>query len=89
MRWTRPPLLSKQFSESMTAATCEFHTESLSGVHMALEPLLETLPRIEALATPVPEDVCTIMYTSGTTGPSKGVLMPQGHCYLFVSTVAA
>jgi crotonobetaine/carnitine-CoA ligase len=23
------------------------------------------------------------MYTSGTTGPSKGVLMPQGHCYLF------
>ncbi len=23
------------------------------------------------------------MYTSGTTGPSKGVLMPQAHCYLF------
>ena len=65
--------------------------ESLSGAsHMALEPLLETLPRIEALATPVPEDVCTIMYTSGTTGPSKGVLMPQGHCYLFaLGTVAA
>ena len=65
--------------------------ESLSGAsHMALEPLLETVPRIEALATPVPEDVCTIMYTSGTTGPSKGVLMPQGHCYLFaLGTVAA
>ncbi|MCP5025843.1 MAG: AMP-binding protein [Actinomycetia bacterium] len=30
-----------------------------------------------------PTDVCTIMYTSGTTGPSKGVLMPQGHCTLF------
>ena len=65
--------------------------ESLSGAsHMPLEPLLETVPRIEALATPVPEDVCTIMYTSGTTGPSKGVLMPQGHCYLFaLGTVAA
>lgn len=35
-----------------------------------------------ALVTPVPGDVAMIMYTSGTTGPSKGVLMPHGHCYL-------
>jgi len=28
-------------------------------------------------------DTGVIMYTSGTTGPSKGVLMPQGHLYLF------
>ncbi len=34
------------------------------------------------LVTPVPGDVAMIMYTSGTTGPSKGVLMPHGHCYL-------
>jgi crotonobetaine/carnitine-CoA ligase len=27
-------------------------------------------------------DVATIMYTSGTTGPSKGVLMPHAHNYL-------
>ncbi len=33
--------------------------------------------------TPEPSDVCTIMYTSGTTGPSKGVLLPQAHCVLF------
>ncbi|MFT7600463.1 MAG: crotonobetaine/carnitine-CoA ligase [Acidimicrobiales bacterium] len=39
--------------------------------------------RAEACLTPQPNDVCTIMYTSGTTGPSKGVLMPQAHCYLF------
>ena len=43
-----------------------------------------------AIASPTPQDVCTIMYTSGTTGPAKGVLMPQGHCYLFaLGTVAA
>ena len=23
------------------------------------------------------------MFTSGTTGPSKGVLMPHGHLYLY------
>ncbi|MEE8396089.1 MAG: AMP-binding protein [bacterium] len=27
-------------------------------------------------------DIACIMYTSGTTGPSKGVLMPHAHCYL-------
>ena len=28
-------------------------------------------------------DVASIMYTSGTSGPSKGVLMPHAHCFLF------
>ena len=31
---------------------------------------------------PQPKDIFCIMYTSGTTGPSKGVLMPHCHCAL-------
>ncbi len=37
----------------------------------------------DVLVTPKAEDIACIMYTSGTTGPSKGVLMPHAHCYLF------
>jgi crotonobetaine/carnitine-CoA ligase len=34
-------------------------------------------------ASPRPQDIACIMYTSGTSGPSKGVLMPHAHCYLY------
>ena len=50
--------------------------------------LLDTVPRADAVLEAEPSDVCTIMYTSGTTGPAKGVLMPQAHCYLFGLTAA-
>ncbi len=30
-----------------------------------------------------PSDISCIMFTSGTSGPSKGVLMPEAHCILF------
>ena len=32
---------------------------------------------------PRASDTACVMYTSGTTGPSKGVVMPHAHCYLF------
>jgi crotonobetaine/carnitine-CoA ligase len=34
-------------------------------------------------AQPDWSETACVMYTSGTTGPSKGVLMPHAHCYLF------
>jgi carnitine-CoA ligase len=37
-------------------------------------------------ATVRPGDTCTILYTSGTTGPSKGVLCPQAQWYWWAVT---
>ncbi|WP_083748944.1 AMP-binding protein [Pelomonas sp. KK5] len=36
-------------------------------------------------AGPLPraQDIACVMYTSGTSGPSKGVLMPHAHCALY------
>lgn len=35
------------------------------------------------VATVRPQDIAAIIFTSGTTGLSKGVLMPHAQCYLF------
>lgn len=40
-------------------------------------------PDWSASTPPAPEDIACIMYTSGTSGPSKGVLMPHAHCALY------
>ena len=62
---------------------------ALAGTRTAkISDLLNTPARAEAVLEAKPSDVCTIMYTSGTTGPAKGVLMPQAHCYLFGLTTA-
>ena len=73
----------EQKSGSNSDLTCGVPTTNI-------ETLINSPINSNAIASPTPEDVCTIMYTSGTTGPAKGVLMPQGHCYLFaLGTVAA
>lgn len=49
--------------------------------HVALEGWHEAVEYTGPL--PTARDTACVMYTSGTTGPSKGVLMPHAHCYLF------
>jgi carnitine-CoA ligase len=47
------------------------------------EDLAKTQARASALASATPRDACMIMFTSGTTGPAKGVLMPHALCFYY------
>jgi crotonobetaine/carnitine-CoA ligase len=47
------------------------------------DALANTQPRAEDVVPVTPYDVCTIMFTSGTTGPAKGVSMPHALCYYY------
>ena len=44
---------------------------------------------IDPLPTPKPQDLGAIFYTSGTTGPSKGVAMPFSQLYFFAQIVVS
>jgi crotonobetaine/carnitine-CoA ligase len=83
--------LRRAFDTVDTAGLAASHTVILGDAGARPLPGTTAVPFAElasgaidpgALVTPRPQDVAMIMYTSGTTGPSKGVLMPHGHCYL-------
>jgi len=63
--------------EAMPDALSKGRCEDFASFEAAGER--QTAPDI----TPTLHDICAIMYTSGTTGPSKGVLLPHGHFYYF------
>ncbi len=50
---------------------------------VAFDSLADTSARPGDVLPAAPQDICTIMFTSGTPGPSKGVMMPHAHCYMF------
>ena len=54
----------------------------------AFGDLLTVVPTTGELVEPAPRDISTVIFTSGTTGPSKGVLMPHAHAYLMGYTLA-
>jgi crotonobetaine/carnitine-CoA ligase len=47
----------------------------------AFSRLLQSDALPEDIVPASPYDVCTIMFTSGTTGPAKGVQMTHAHCF--------
>lgn len=58
---------------------------SLSIENMSIKPFA-ALQRDPAEYQAVPlnySDLACLIFTSGTTGPSKAVMMPHAHCYLF------
>jgi len=58
-------------------------TGSVSDKPQTTFKQLTTDRDVTAVLTPTPSDICLILYTSGTSGPSKGVVIPQAHAYLF------
>lgn len=67
-----------------TTVVLEGEVPPLPGTRAVRFGSLEGVPaQAGDIITVEPHDIGAIMFTSGTTGPSKGVMMPHAHCYTF------
>src|SRR4029077_4017302 len=48
---------------------------------VGVDEFLDGCEPADDLPTPLPSDLCALLYTSGTTGASKGVCFPWGQLY--------
>jgi crotonobetaine/carnitine-CoA ligase len=63
--------------------------EALPGTKLVgFDAICKTAPRAEDVVPVTPYDVAMIIFTSGTTGPAKGVLMPHAHCFFYALAAA-
>lgn len=58
------------------------------GYWEGAEPLPGRIPKRNLLPTGAPDQPIAVLYTSGTTGPSKGVICPQGQFFWWAVNVA-
>lgn len=79
--------IGAELTSLRTIVTAGPSAEELGGFALRALESLSTAAAVATFPQVSPRDVGAIMYTSGTTGPSKGVLMPHAHMYLFARHV--
>jgi carnitine-CoA ligase len=70
--------LARTAVELVVVAECPGELPPLGVPATTLDAFLAGATPAGALDPPMPWDVATVLYTGGTTGPSKGVLLPWG-----------